>query len=339
MRFEDLSVVVPTLNSKHLIEPIADQMRAVLSEAGEIIVVDSYSEDGTLETLKKVLDFNQVTFHSRPRGLYASWNFGIQRSTKRWVHVSTAGDILSLDDLDHLYLLAESSQCDVVSSAPRFYNEAGDLLEDRIWPILELLQRYESEEKVELSGLELLSFALTYCRPGTYNGWLGSSASNVYKASVLKENPFPRDVGPIGDALWGLQNAYSVSACFTRRRCGRFVLHDLVKPFLPNDEIGGIFGRVWSNQAKFLLSKSRSGTGGIEASNFLHSLIENEAQSGELSRRLRSRIRRLVDLRDAYSDYVYESRAGVPRYLRRFFLPSLKRGEITLNPTSLDRPR
>ena len=335
MRFEDLSVIIPTLNVRHLVEPIADQLREVFSEAGEVIVVDSYSEDGTLEFLREVLDFEQVSFHSRPRGLYASWNYGIQRATGKWIHIATAGDILELDGLQFLYDTANEREVDVVVSGPLYYNETGERIEDIKWPIFDLLDRYPESDFVELSGNELASFALSHCRPGQFNGWLGSSASNLYRAETLKENPFPTDVGPIGDSLWGLQHALSVRACFCRRRCGRFVVHDLAKAHLPSSEIGEIFGRIWVNLSESVVGKTVSFGEREEFRSFLLSMFERELQAGELARKQRQRMRDLRERQDLYADYVYESRSRIPRIFKRLVLPNLKRGSFTLRSEPL----
>ncbi len=335
MRFGNLSIIVPTLNVRHLVEPIADQMREVFAEAGEVIVVDSFSEDGTLDYLKEILDFEQASFHSRPRGLYASWNYGINRATKKWIHIGTAGDILGLEDLQHLYDVADEREVDVVVSGPRFCNESGEVIADMMWPIFSLLERYPESDFVELAGDELVSFALSHCRPGQFNGWLGSSASNIYRAETLKEYPFPTDVGPIGDSLWGLQHAGSVRACFCRRRCGRFVIHNLERAHIPDSRTGEIFGRLWVNTAEALVEKLVPADGRDEFMSFLLTLFERELLSGELARKQRQRMRVLRDRQDLYADYIYESRGRIPRLLKRLLLPSLRRGQYTLHSEPL----
>ena len=225
---------------------------------------------------------------------------------------------------------------DVVVSGPRFCNEEGEVLDDREWPIFSLLERYPDLEHIELTGTELTSFALSHCRPGQFNGWLGSSASNLYRAETLKENPFPTDVGPIGDSLWGLQHASAVKACFCRRRCGRFVIHDLETAHLPSSKTGEIFGRLWVNQSEALVEELVAAEGQEEFASFLLSLFARELFAGELGRKQRKRLRDLRERQDLYADYVYESRERIPRILKRFLLPSLKRGKFTLRSEPLN---
>lgn len=333
MKYEDISIVVPTLNSRHLIEPIAEQMRESFSHVGEVVVVDSFSEDGTMELLQSILDFDAACFFSRPRGLYDSWNFGIEKCSKKWIYIATAGDIIDLEDLDYLYSTAESHDVDVVTSLPQFFNEDGEQLPDLKWPIASLLQRFEGLDEIHFSGLDLISFALTHCRPGKYNGWMGSSASNIYRTQTLKNLPFRTDVGPIGDSLWGLQNSPVIRACFCRRRCGRFVVHDRDSAFLPNDRIGAIFGYTWVNLAKRILKQQIPEEN--EFTHFLSTTFDRELEAGELTRKLRLRIRRLLSRLAYYMDYIHEGRVRIPRMFWRVLLPSLKRGKVTLESQPL----
>ena len=65
----------------------------------EIVVVDSFSEDGSMDYLKKRLKHPNVQFLTHPPGLYASWNFGIGKVQARYVYISTIGDTITREDL------------------------------------------------------------------------------------------------------------------------------------------------------------------------------------------------------------------------------------------------
>jgi hypothetical protein len=222
----DVSVVVPTLNSLHLLSPVIDTLRETLAHVGEVIVVDSYSTDGTMEFLRDRLDLPGAGFYSHPKGLYASWNFGISKATREWIYIATAGDVIGINDLVYLHNIATQHEATVVCSPPVYVNVNGDSCEDPPWPIFDLLESHKERDIISLSGVQLAAFAIRYGRFSRgFKGWLGSSASNLYRAEALKSAPFSTQVGKSGDTLWGIENTTKSKAVFCRRRCGRFVIH------------------------------------------------------------------------------------------------------------------
>jgi hypothetical protein len=55
---------------------------------------------------------------------------------------------------------------------------------------------------------------------------LGSSASNLYRTQLMKENPFPVEYGTVGDGAWGLANFLKCSLAVTPRRFSTFREHE-----------------------------------------------------------------------------------------------------------------
>jgi len=221
-----ISVVVPTRNCLHLVQTGMDEMQTWVPLVKEVLVVDSESTDGTVEYLREQLQHPNVRFLSHPPGLYQSWNFGISQTTGRWVHVSTAGDTISLEDLQHLALKAEETDADVTTAPPHFIVDGVDTPTWRRWPIHDLLERQPGGDAVVLEGLTLLVFAMEYCRLSvSVQSWLGSSASNLYKRSLFEGREFPTNCGHSGDVMFGLRYAAEMRAAFLRRTCGRFVFH------------------------------------------------------------------------------------------------------------------
>ena len=54
---------------------------------------------------------------------------------------------------------------------------------------------------------------------------MGSSASNLYRTSMLTARPFPTRFGHNGDTAWGVANAFDVRFALSPERCARFLLH------------------------------------------------------------------------------------------------------------------
>lgn len=333
VKMKDISVVVPTLNCRRLIEPVVPILRETLSEVGEVVVVDSDSEDGTVELLKESLDPSNVRFLSHPRGLYASWNYGIGQTTKEWLYIATAGDVASKEDLGYLLGVARATGADVVSAPPQFVDEDGTVRKDPSWPILNLLKGREGEEVIELAAGDLVAFALCHCWPSRrYKSWLGSSASNLYRAATVKELPFPTDVGPTGDVLWGIRNANRVRAAFCRRRCGRFVVHSKPGGVGFKDK-GACYETAWNEAIEWLWNELGMGDGSPELGRLLGLLQKERSIVEETSRKLRKKATECNELRQelkdcrqelrGYKAYVGAMRGRVPRVFRKYLFPPI----------------
>lgn len=103
-----ISVVVPTYNCQHLLMTHLRRMQTWLDLIDEVIVVDSRSTDGTLELIRAELRHPRLRIIERDRGLYQSWNEGIAATTGDWVYVSTAGDLITREQLLHLRTVGEA---------------------------------------------------------------------------------------------------------------------------------------------------------------------------------------------------------------------------------------
>ncbi len=116
---------VPTRNCAPLLQRHLESMVKWLDLIEEIVVVDSFSEDGTLEMIKAGLRHPRLRILSHPPGLYQSWNHGIQQLNAKYCYISTIGDTISRDGLQHLVDAAENLRCDVVMSKPEFLSMDG----------------------------------------------------------------------------------------------------------------------------------------------------------------------------------------------------------------------
>jgi glycosyltransferase involved in cell wall biosynthesis len=290
MILNQVSVVMPTLNSMLLLKPMLPELRAVLGKVGELIVVDSHSTDGTVELLREALDFPHTRFLTHPRGLYASWNFGISQATREWVHIATAGDAIGEADLEHLVHAAEANAADVAVAPPLFFDEDSRPLPDPNWPILQLLEANPGRDEIVLSGDELACFALFHCHPPfRYDCWMGSSASNVYRTRVLQTHPFPVHARNFGDTLFGLENARNLKAVFCRRRCGRFVIHHRTNLQAPEDRewLFEVFDPSWRR----VFAEIRGPLAlPPEASRLIDHLLADARHSGQVMEQVRDKL-------------------------------------------------
>jgi polysaccharide pyruvyl transferase WcaK-like protein/glycosyltransferase involved in cell wall biosynthesis/sulfatase maturation enzyme AslB (radical SAM superfamily) len=216
-----LSIVIPTLNCIEMLPAHVESMRSWVGLADEVVVVDSFSDDGTPAYLKKNLKHKNLKVVSHPRGLYQSWNFGISQTTGDWVYISTVGDAITKPLLQHLCQVGETLGCDVVASRPTFVNADNTPASRQIWPIDHILKSASGRKPVKLSGPETFLFAL-YSVPCAV---LGSSASNVYRGSHLRARPFPTEFGTVGDTAWSLRYGLTTRYGFTPETGSHFRLH------------------------------------------------------------------------------------------------------------------
>ena len=216
-----LGVVIPTMNCRHWLPIFLDSLLPWLHFAAEVVVVDSFSTDGTLEYLKENLSHPRVTYISHPPGIYASWNHGVAQIQTPLVYFATVADFITLDGLKTLLHAANAFACDIVISKPSVRNRDGQPIREWVWPIDDIVATLEITAPRKLAKLEAVLFTAIHAT----GAMLGSSASNIYRTEVLKRFPFPASFGGAGDGAWGLQHAAEVSWAVVPGRFSNFLVH------------------------------------------------------------------------------------------------------------------
>lgn len=216
-----ISVIIPTKDCLKLLVRHLPLSQSWIPHVAEIIVVDSYSKDGSLDFLKEKLSHPNIKFFNHPPGLYQSWNFGIKKGENPYTYISTAGDIITLEGLTHLLDSIQKLDCDVVVSPPKFEKEGIGEINHKTWPIHEIIKVFNIEKPTVIPQNILFDFMVLYL----ISAILGSSASNLYKSSTLKKYPFPEDYQNCGDSAWGIRYNYKVSFGFTPKVFSSFLIH------------------------------------------------------------------------------------------------------------------
>lgn len=215
-----ISVLVPTRNSMSLLPAHIEAMRTWLDLAAEVVAVDSESTDGTLAFLQRELKHANVRVLTHPPGLYQSWNFGIAQCRAKYVYVSTVGETIAREGIEALFHAAETFRADVVISPPRMVQMSGEPKE-KTWPVHALIRDLKLTGPIALDGVAADLFAISNLRRGI----LGSSASNLYRADVLRRWPFRTDFGTAGDLAWGLEHAGEIRLAIVPQCFSTFVFH------------------------------------------------------------------------------------------------------------------
>lgn len=234
-----IGVVVPTLNARPWLAAHLSQMRTWADRMEEIIVVDSHSTDGTVELLQTEMRHPRLRLLQCPPGLYESWNYGVEHLTARFTYISTVGDPITGDGLEHLAETAEALGSDVVISRPEFLDAAGQPMADRRWPIDALLDWCRPQQPLRVAPWRVF-LAATRDVP---EGILGSSASNLYRTATLKRFSFPVEYGHEADTAWGIAHAFDVSWAATPRVFSKFMFHSTAG-LLSAEQKAALVGRL-----------------------------------------------------------------------------------------------
>jgi glycosyltransferase involved in cell wall biosynthesis len=217
----EISTVLPIYNCRERLERHLLGVTKWLDLVSEVIVVDSGSADGSLELAQEVLKPYNARFIHNPPGLYQSWNAGVAAGSKKWLYFSTVEDPITAQGLSHLLDVITTHDTDVVISPPEMRNQDGTQLLSSTMPSNELAKRFQ-EAGLQDRVLSRAESIILLCGMLPH-GILGSSASNLYRTSFLKQHPFPTDFGHIGDTAWGISVSTKVKIAFTAVQCAKFL--------------------------------------------------------------------------------------------------------------------
>jgi glycosyltransferase involved in cell wall biosynthesis len=214
-------VVIPAKNSMKYLPNHVQNLSSWIDLAEQVVVVDSFSKDGTADFLKKNLRHPNIHFVDHPPGLYASWNHGTRHITSEFCYLSTVGDSVTRAGIEHLVSTASRLQSDVLVSRPDFVNEAGLACNGPEWPIDDVIKRLQLREPCRLQPTIVVAAALTH----TGGAITGSCASDLFCTVTLQEYPFPLDFGVAGDGAWSLENVGRIVWAVTPEKVTTFRRH------------------------------------------------------------------------------------------------------------------
>ena len=122
MRFvaPKISICLPTLNSREFLPQRMESILAQTESDWELIVCDSYSNDGTWEYLQTYRDDHRVRLFQIPAdGLYAGWNQCLARVRGKYFYFATSDDTMQPKLLARLSAALEA-QPDVMVATCNF---------------------------------------------------------------------------------------------------------------------------------------------------------------------------------------------------------------------------
>jgi len=141
---EQITPVILTFNEAPNICRTLDQ----LSWAADIVIVDSYSADDTVELIKK---YPQVRLYQRNFDLHADqWNYAINQTAVKtdWVLALDADYVLSDDIINELDVLEEKSEINAYKASFK-YCILGKPLSGTLYPPVTVLYRKEKATYIQ----------------------------------------------------------------------------------------------------------------------------------------------------------------------------------------------
>jgi glycosyltransferase involved in cell wall biosynthesis len=221
-----VGVVLPIYNCADALKSHLDAMEDWLDLVREVVVVDSNSNDGSLELIHQRLKHPGLRIFQRPRGLYQAWNFGISQIKSKYTYISTVGDLISREGIKHLAETSERLGSDIVVSPTRFVSTEGEEISSIRWPIHGMIADMQITQPRILSKPCVFALAVDYALNHGLQGILGSSASNLYRTEMLQSFPFPVDYGSPGDVVWGVRHARDFNFAVTPTCFSEFLCHE-----------------------------------------------------------------------------------------------------------------
>jgi len=98
-----VSICLPTLNAAAFLDPRLESISSQTCGDWELIVCDSFSDDGTWKLFQSYAADPRVRLFQVPKeGLYAGWNECLRRCRGEYVYIATADDTCSPQCLEKL---------------------------------------------------------------------------------------------------------------------------------------------------------------------------------------------------------------------------------------------
>jgi glycosyltransferase involved in cell wall biosynthesis len=200
-----VSICVPSLNTFPFLRERIDTILGQTYTNWEMIVIDSFSDDGSWELFQKLAqEDKRVSISQAPRGLYRCWNECVQRAQGRYVYIATSDDTMALDCLEKMVAaLEEHTECDLAHCSLRLIDAKGDPSTEQTWPDITVFAH---------GAATLVN--KRHVRRAPYDGLLHLTGSMVYlsisqllirRSLFARIGGFDTRWGPMGDRNWEMK--------------------------------------------------------------------------------------------------------------------------------------
>ena len=130
-----VSICLPNLNTFPYLQERVETILAQTYSNWELIVIDSYSDDGSWEFFQRLArEDSRVAISQAPRGLYQCWNQCIEKARGEYVYIATSDDTMAPDCLEKmLTALEDHPECDLAQCSLFAIDGQGRPLANESW--------------------------------------------------------------------------------------------------------------------------------------------------------------------------------------------------------------
>ncbi len=231
-----VSICLPNLNNREFLDARLSSITSQTVSNWELIVVDSYSDDGAWEFLQAASAAEpRMQISQAPRGLYAGWNRCITKAKGEFVYIATSDDTMRPDCLELLIqALQEHDDCQIATCNVDVIDVHGHNKgpsytwaspEKFFGPLL-------TQTHVRMAPYDVPVLCGIGCIPTSITGAL-------YRRSVFAEvGLFPENYGSKGDYAWHLKCAFRFNKIHVPHSLATWRIHSSqVTTLLPSVEL------------------------------------------------------------------------------------------------------
>ncbi len=206
-----VSICLPSLNTRPFLE---DRMASIMDQSlrdWDLIVCDSYSDDGSWEFFQKFKDDQRVRLHQVAReGIYAGWNECLKRVNGKYVYIATSDDTCSKLFLEKMVNALERNQdVDLAVCDFEFIDSKGAVIDPEPRGTARTFYGKWLNRAHKRSGL--LELLVHLCLDISWT----TMTAVLFRASLLERTGFfPADCAPLGDQLWAMRASANSDTIF-----------------------------------------------------------------------------------------------------------------------------
>lgn len=200
-----VSILLPNLNNRPYLEERIRSIQEQTFADWELIVVDSYSDDGAWEYFQECAQKeNRIKlFQSAERGIYNNFNRCIRLAQGKYVYIATSDDTMAPNALEEMVkALEENPGCDLAHCKLRIIDEDNNISDQKLWDNFFIVRYFG----------DLIN--QTHIRKAPHDGVLHFSGITVYTSLtqlLIKRSLFDRiglfleNYGAPADYEWGMR--------------------------------------------------------------------------------------------------------------------------------------